>query len=182
MKTKIFILLFILNSLHVANADFIKIDSTKILNKHNELRKNHFNSPLKYSNKLAKSSAKWVKNLALNKKCKMIHSHKENGENIFWQSPMIYKTKKSTDTKWTITKKIVKVDASKPVQEWYNEIKFYNYKKNNCQKNQMCGHYTQVIWKDTKEVGCAAFSCDDKSQLWVCQYSPPGNYIGQKPY
>jgi pathogenesis-related protein 1 len=46
----------------------------------------------------------------------------------------------------------------------------------------MCGHYTQVVWKDSKEVGCAAYQCDDKSQVWVCQYKPAGNYVDQKPF
>jgi len=39
------------------------------------------------------------------------------------------------------------------------------------------GHYTQMVWKNTKEVGCGFAG----SSL-VCRYSPPGNYFGQKPY
>jgi S-layer homology domain/Cysteine-rich secretory protein family len=49
-------------------------------------------------------------------------------------------------------------------------------------------HFFQVIWKDTKKVGCAYVSCSTGSPFgsgswwnFVCQYSPPGNYVGQSP-
>jgi len=48
----------------------------------------------------------------------------------------------------------------------------------------VCGHYTQVVWSGTTHVGCAAAidaSCE-WAQVWVCQYSPPGNYMGQTAY
>lgn len=43
------------------------------------------------------------------------------------------------------------------------------------------GHYTQMVWKDTTEVGCAIASSDITDFL-VCRYSPPGNWIGEVPY
>jgi pathogenesis-related protein 1 len=39
-----------------------------------------------------------------------------------------------------------------------------------------------VVWRDTKEVGCAMAICANKSQLWVCNYYPAGNMVGKKPY
>jgi len=163
-------------------AEFIEVDEKKIVNSHNELRAKHFTSPLKYSKKLEKSSKKWAKHLGVEEGCKMIHSHNGEGENIFWQSALIHKSKKSTDTKWTISRSSKKVDASTPVKAWYSEIEFYDYEKNSCKPNEMCGHYTQVVWKSTKEVGCAAYQCGDKSQVWVCQYHPAGNIVGRKPF
>jgi len=163
-------------------SDVLLIDSDKILKKHNALRLKHFNAPLVYSKALAQESQQWAIHLAKSNACKMKHSGDQYGENLFWASASIRKTKKSTDKKWTIQTSPQKTDATKPVQDWYDEISFYNYKSNTCQKGQMCGHYTQVVWKDTKEVGCAAYTCDDFSQVWVCKYKPAGNYIGQKPY
>ena len=43
------------------------------------------------------------------------------------------------------------------------------------------GHYTQIVWKDTKEVGCAIDSANGMDVL-VCRYSPAGNVFGQSPF
>ena len=45
------------------------------------------------------------------------------------------------------------------------------------------GHYTQMVWKDTKQVGCGTASGDGHPfSILVCRYSPPGNFMGQAPY
>jgi len=166
----------------LAMADFIEIDSNEILQAHNELRAKHFNAPLKYSKMLALSSQTWALHLAQEEGCKMVHSQGSVGENLFWASAQIRQTKRSDETEWRIIRSTQSIDNKKPVQDWYNEIVFYNYIENSCQENEMCGHYTQVVWKTTKEVGCAAYECEDKSQVWVCQYKPAGNIIGRKPF
>jgi len=43
------------------------------------------------------------------------------------------------------------------------------------------GHYTQIIWRNTTEVGCAK-TTSGGYDIFVCRYSPPGNYIYQKVY
>jgi pathogenesis-related protein 1 len=48
-----------------------------------------------------------------------------------------------------------------------------------------CGHYTQVVWRRTRELGCGYASCKRDGFLveyWACNYSPPGNVRGQEPY
>lgn len=39
------------------------------------------------------------------------------------------------------------------------------------------GHYTQLIWPGTKEVGCAV-SHNDRDDFLVCRYWPAGNMVG----
>lgn len=67
------------------------------------------------------------------------------------------------------------------VRLWGEEDKFYNYTTNTCQRGQMCGHYTQLVWRNTRQVGCA-MARNSQREVWVCNYDPPGNYVGQRPY
>jgi Cysteine-rich secretory protein family len=43
------------------------------------------------------------------------------------------------------------------------------------------GHYTQLIWSDTREVGCALAS-NARRDVLVCRYMPAGNVVGQPVY
>ena len=43
---------------------------------------------------------------------------------------------------------------------------------------QDVAHYTQIIWRDTVQFGCATASNDTDDYL-VCRYTPPGNVVGR---
>ena len=47
--------------------------------------------------------------------------------------------------------------------------------------DNVVGHYTQMVWKGTTQVGCATAASNNYDVL-VCRYTPPGNINGQKPY
>ncbi|KAB2622246.1 hypothetical protein D8674_024428 [Pyrus ussuriensis x Pyrus communis] len=51
-----------------------------------------------------------------------------------------------------------------------------------CEPDKACDHYTQIIWKDTEQVGCARYKCSSGSLLVVCEYYLPGNWVGMDPY
>ncbi len=80
--------------------------------------------------------------------------------------------------------------ASAVVKSWTSESVNYNYNTNTCAAGKVCGHYTQVVWRGSKQLGCAQKTCTTNSPFsgfptwyfWVCNYSPAGNIIGQKPY
>ena len=46
---------------------------------------------------------------------------------------------------------------------------------------QDVGHYTQVVWRGTREVGCATARGAGNDFL-VCRYWPAGNWMGELPY
>lgn len=43
------------------------------------------------------------------------------------------------------------------------------------------GHYSQIVWRETREVGCAIDSGNGRDVL-VCRYYPAGNVLGEMPY
>jgi hypothetical protein len=48
-----------------------------------------------------------------------------------------------------------------------------------------CGHYTQLVWRDTTRVGCGVADCRRgpwRKSYWVCNYDPTGNFLGEFPY
>jgi len=147
----------------------------KTLEAHNQVRAKHNLPPLKWSDKLAEYSQQWANKLASGTACQMYHRSgtPPYGENLFRSSAVIWSDGK---------REVSQVTISDVVKAWANEEKWYNYNNNSCQPGKQCGHYTQVVWKDTKEVGCAMKVCADKSQSWVCSYNPAGNYVGYRPY
>lgn len=63
------------------------------------------------------------------------------------------------------------------VTSWNDEKHDYTYvtgKKGTCKDGKMCGHYTQVVWADTTEVGCGAHKCPTAT---VYEYDAAGNLI-----
>ncbi|XP_056697181.1 pathogenesis-related protein PR-1 type-like [Spinacia oleracea] len=68
----------------------------------------------------------------------------------------------------------------KAVDFWVSEKLNYDYGSNTCKDS--CGHYTQIIWKATKSVGCAREKCQNEGTFITCNYYPPGNVVGEKPY
>ncbi|XP_054801397.1 pathogenesis-related leaf protein 6-like [Prosopis cineraria] len=68
------------------------------------------------------------------------------------------------------------------VNLWVAEKPFYNYTSNSCVGGKQCLHYTQVVWKNSVRVGCARVQCTNGWWFVSCNYDPPGNYIGQRPY
>ncbi|QSQ22034.1 serine protease [Pyxidicoccus parkwayensis] len=123
---------------------------------------------LTWSDEAAKKAASWAK------ACRFEHNPDRGdfGENLAAATP---------DT-WT---------TAEVVKSWADEAADFDFTRNTCKKGKVCGHYTQVVWRKTGAVGCATVMCNKNSpfgsrfptwQLWVCDYTPAGNWVGQRPY
>ncbi|XP_021755340.1 pathogenesis-related protein PRB1-3-like [Chenopodium quinoa] len=131
----------------------------------NLVRAKKFEFPLVWDTTL-ENYAKWWAGQRY-QDCKLQHSFPEGGftlgENIFWGS----------GSQWR---------ARDAVQDWADEEKYYDYGSNSCAEGQMCGHYTQIVWSKTRSVGCARSVCENGDVFMTCNYYPPGNYVGERPY
>uniref|UniRef100_A0A0N5CCB4 SCP domain-containing protein n=1 Tax=Strongyloides papillosus TaxID=174720 RepID=A0A0N5CCB4_STREA len=62
------------------------------------------------------------------------------------------------------------------VQTWYNEIKYFDF--NNPKLTPSTYHFSQLLWKSTKEFGCGISRTKKYQYFVVCKYYPPGNVNG----
>lgn len=132
-------------------------DKTIFLEIHNAARKEVGCPPLEWDENLAKYAEEWANYLISIKKIKHRNTF-EYGENIFWGSGETYTL----------------VDAAKM---WFKEKKKFKGRKYKPQ----CGHYTQMIWRNTIKVGAAIIR---KNGITICvaNYSPPGNDTNENVY
>ncbi|PSB45527.1 SCP-like extracellular [Cyanosarcina cf. burmensis CCALA 770] len=137
----------------------------EILAAHNRDRTEVGAPPLRWSNNLANSAGQWANHLAATGKFE--HSGTNGmGENLWMGTSGHY-------------------SFTSMVDSWGNEKQYFvpgrSFPDVSSTSNwQDVGHYTQVIWGNTTEVDCAVTSGGGNDFL-VCQYSPPGNFIGQRP-
>lgn len=126
---------------------------------HNEVRARSGVPALVWSSQLAAHAQQWA-NTLLSRRQFFHHPNSSYGENLF---EIVGRT----------------ATPAQVVREWASESRNYNYRSNVCRG--VCGHYTQLVSRKTKEVGCAVARGAGR-EVWVCNYDPPGNWVGQRPY
>ncbi|MBK6877549.1 MAG: hypothetical protein IPG99_14155 [Ignavibacteria bacterium] len=142
-------------------------EAQSILERHNYWRAQLGIAPLSWSDELASYAQQWANELS-SRGCQLEHRPRDGqwkqmyGENLYW----------------AMGGKLAGTDA---VESWAAERKDFDH---NTQEGTggVVGHYTQMIWENTTKVRCAKVVCSDGSVLWVCNYDPPGNWSGEKPY
>ena len=129
------------------------------LNKHNELRNLHHVDNLVLDKELCDIAQKYANKLAAND----IFEHSKNnfkgkpmGENLYCCYGM-------------------DCTGNEMTQAWYDEIKDYNFNKPGWKTGT--GHFTQVVWVSTKEVGFGFAKASDNSYYAVGNYYPAGNIV-----
>jgi len=146
--------------------DFNLITKNKVVSRTNEIRQEVFNGSLiVWSDDVAQSAQNYAEVLASSGAFE--HDLNNNyGENLYASSRVASY-----------------VDA---IDVWYSEKPDYTYENNSCASGKVCGHYTQLIWEESQEMGCG-ISVYKKGTfkggvVIVCRYNPPGNFIGEKPF
>ena len=135
-----------------------------MLEQHNTEREALELTPLEWSDELAASAQLWANTLAVLDKAS--HSDSGFGENIWFGAYQSISLDEMAGI-WLAEKQYFLAD--KPVPQ-------------NCsQPWEQCGHYSQMVWADTTDLGCAMASSEKNSYL-VCHYSPAGNVQDQLAY
>lgn len=62
------------------------------------------------------------------------------------------------------------------VARWYSEMRNTDAGRVTGKLRTGIGHYTQIVWRDTRRVGC---SMEQNQRVVVCQYDPAGNMRGK---
>lgn len=136
-------------------------DKAGFLAAHNKVRLRAREPPFAWDPKLESYARRYAQKRR--RDCQLIHSAGPYGENIFWGG----------GDQWKVE------DA---VALWVKEHRFYDRGTRTCMQGRKCGHYTQVVWRDSTRLGCARIQCVNGDTFVVCCYDPPGNYIGENPF
>ena len=154
--------------------DLTTLRSTS-LSKHNSYRATHRSPNMTISSSANNTAQAWAQYLATNGLFQHSASNQRNnaGENLY----VSYTTAPSINYATL---------ANVAVQSWYNEVKLYNY--NSPGFSSATGHFTQVVWKSSTQLGCGAAQGTKtmngtkyKAFYVVCHYAPAGNVKGQFP-
>lgn len=131
---------------------------------HNYLRSLHGVPPLILNEDLNQMAQNYAKVLA--KKRTMEHSKNRNlkGKEGEWVGENLHCQTSSGQVSYTSG------DMSKG---WYSEIKDYNFKTG--KSTGVTGHFTQLVWKDTKEVGFGV-AFNGGFCIACANYYPGGNF------
>jgi pathogenesis-related protein 1 len=133
----------------------------EIIAAHNQVRATVGVPPLRWSRTLAAVAQQWADQLVATVR----FAHRPNGrygENLF----------------------VIQGASVRPAQvvaAWADEERDYDPVSGGCRVGEMCGHYTQLVSRKTKRVGCGVAQLSNR-EVWVCNYDPPGNVVGERPY
>ncbi|WP_019832498.1 CAP domain-containing protein [Sphingomonas sp. PR090111-T3T-6A] len=140
-----------------------------VLAAHNSERAAVGVGPILWSPKLAADAERWAVHLArINT---MIHygsmGEPDNGEgeNLFMGTARAYRVDQMIGY-WSDEKRVFR-----RVRRWDQNGRTF----------EAVGHYTQMVWRDTREVGCAIAS-NSQYDFLVCRYARPGNVLGSRPF
>ncbi|KJZ75418.1 hypothetical protein HIM_05114 [Hirsutella minnesotensis 3608] len=136
--------------------------------KSNELRARHQVAPLTWDAELEKDAQAWANN------CQFDHGgyDNESGQNLFVTSRQYPAGKDflmEATNSWYSEESVYSRDTS------YGEPQSFRPSGSSGQ----WGHFTQMVWKGTTKLGCAAQNCPSLGTFVVCNYKTGGNVARQ---
>jgi len=161
-----------------------------IVEKHNELRRRvakgeEKNQPkasnmrqMVWNNELAAIAQRWAD------QCNFGHdkNRKKLDGTYVGQNAYMSMTSREND----LAALMIKMD--KPAVAWYDEVTKFSYDPTNIKPFKFdynTGHYTQVVWAESEELGCGQVMYKDGSwfkNIVVCNYAKGGNMMGAAMY
>ena len=136
------------------------------LAEHNRLRNLHGSPPLILNNELNEMAQNYAQILA--QRQTLQHSKNRNlkgkegeyvGENLYYFSAY----------------PVLEYKCGSMSESWYEEIKDYDFNTGKSKNGGVVGHFTQLIWKNTKEVGFG-IGFNGNILIAVANYYPGGNF------
>ena len=122
-----------------ADSPLINSEIDEIIRIHNETRQAVGTAPLKWNCALADFGQKWA-NKDTNE-----HSSEQERQNIIQGSSAGENLSADSETNQTMQKMI---------QGWIDEKAHLGSDAKTCAAGKVCGHYMQMVWKTTTEIGC----------------------------
>jgi len=141
------------NSAPAAAHEFLRV--------HNDARARVGVAPLRWSSELARYAQQWADQLAASGQFKHRPPGSGYGENLFGGS--------------------VGYGPADAARHWLEEKSAYNGGPITPQNFNTVGHYTQMVWSGSTEVGYG-MATGRNGVVVVANYAPAGNRSGQKPY
>ena len=137
------------------------------LEEHNRLRSLHGAPPLILNNELNQMAQNYAQVLAQ----KDVLEHSKNrslsgkpgawvGENLYYYSAY----------------PVCEYKCGSMSRSWYDEIKDYDFQNGKSKNGGVVGHFTQVLWKDSTQLGIGVAKSSKNSVYVVGNYHPGGNF------
>jgi hypothetical protein len=147
-------------------ASFTAAQQNELLAAQNKYRSEVTEPPLKWSDSLAASAQRWAEHLAND-----VHALKHSGAAAAGENLAMWTAGRASLTKL--------VDLWGAEKAYFIESTFPGVSRSGNWKT--VAHYTQMIWRNTTDVGCGIATRGGVDYL-VCQYAPQGNFMGERVF
>ena len=134
------------------------------LDLHNQYRKEHYVDMLQLDDNMCQKAQKKLEKLR-NQKNENNETLIEENDNDYGENLWIGKIKEFNKDK-----------VKEACTSWYNEINNYKFGSNKYQSGT--GHFTQMIWKETRRIGFGYLRSQNNNNIYfLALYYPPGNKL-----